>query len=55
MVSSAAEQIEIALRDQRAAFTVTGATLRDYSVGDRPILLLISRKGQTIYLTLSSQ
>ena len=38
MVSPAAEQIEIALDDQRAAFTVTGATLRDYSLGERSIV-----------------
>jgi len=38
MVPRTDEPIEIALRDQHAAFTVTGATLCAYGVGDRPIL-----------------
>src|SRR6185503_485936 len=38
MVPPASEEIEIADRTQRAAFTVTGATLRSYNVGDRAIL-----------------
>jgi aldose 1-epimerase len=38
MVPPAAEQIEIAHGAQRAAFTVTGATLRAYRVADRPVL-----------------
>ena len=33
-----AKQVQIALREQRAAFTATGATLRAYSVGERPIV-----------------
>ena len=38
MVSLAAQQIEITHREQRAAISTTGATLRAYAVGERPVL-----------------